>query len=99
MSCLSRARVDLASLPGAMWASQYAVYSARVMDLSTIRGWFLHSRSKRAASSSNLGLGCQALWRMDGLLLGLAAVALRVVTHGHHQQVAVSSFADACHLC
>ena len=30
-------------------------------------------------------------------MLGLAAVALRVIAHGHHQQVAVSSFADACH--
>ena len=34
-----------------------------------------------------------------GFLLGLAAVALRVVTHGHHQQVAVSALSDACHFC
>ncbi len=43
-------------------------------------------------------LGCQSFRRMDGLLFGLDAISLVVVTHGDYQQVAASPFSNTCHV-
>jgi hypothetical protein len=34
---------------------------------------------------------------VDGFLLGLNAAAIVVITHGHHNEIAVAALADACH--
>ena len=34
---------------------------------------------------------------MDGFLLGLAAFAIEIVSHGNYDQIAVATFADARH--
>lgn len=41
--------------------------------------------------------GCQFLRRMDGFLLGLDAIAVVVVAHGHHDEIAAAALTDACH--
>ena len=40
----------------------------------------------------------QALRRADGFLPGLPPVAVVVVAHGHHDQVAAVSLSDTCHI-
>ena len=42
-------------------------------------------------------LGCQFLRRMDGFLLRPDAIAVVVVSHGHHDEIAAAALADACH--
>jgi len=42
-------------------------------------------------------LGRQFLRWMDGFLLGLDALAIVVIAHGHHDEIAVAALADACH--
>lgn len=42
-------------------------------------------------------LGCQFLRRVDGFLLGLDALAVVVIAHGHHDEIAAAALADACH--
>ena len=34
---------------------------------------------------------------MDGFLLGLDALAVVVIAHGHHDEIAAAALADACH--
>ena len=41
--------------------------------------------------------GRQLLRRMDGFLLGLDALAVVVIAHGHHDEIAAAALADACH--
>ena len=41
--------------------------------------------------------GRQLLRRVDGFLLGLDALAVVVVAHGHHDEIAAAALADACH--
>ena len=43
-------------------------------------------------------LWCKPFGRMDCLLLGLAALAVIVVAHGDHDEVAFSPFAYTCHI-
>ena len=40
----------------------------------------------------------QPLGRMDGFLPGVDACAFVVVAHGDHNEIAVSTFSDACHI-
>ena len=42
-------------------------------------------------------LGRQLLRRMDGFLLGLDALAVVVIAHGDHDEIAAAALADACH--
>ena len=42
-------------------------------------------------------LGCQFFWRVDGFLLGLDALAVVVIAHGDHDEIAAAALADACH--
>ena len=42
-------------------------------------------------------LGCQFFWRVDGFLLGLDALAVVVIAHGDHDEIAAATLADACH--
>ena len=42
-------------------------------------------------------LGCQLCGRMDGFLLGLDALAVIVIAHGYHDEIAAAALADACH--
>lgn len=41
--------------------------------------------------------GRQPFWRVDGFLLGLDALAVVVIAHGHHDEIAAAALADACH--
>lgn len=41
--------------------------------------------------------GRQSLRRMDGFLLGLDALAVVVIAHGDHDEIAAAALADACH--
>ena len=41
--------------------------------------------------------GCQLLRRVDGFLLGLDALAVVVIAHGDHDEIAAATLADACH--
>lgn len=41
--------------------------------------------------------GRQSLRRVDGFLLGLDALAVVVIAHGHHDEIAAAALADACH--
>lgn len=41
--------------------------------------------------------GRQLLRRMDGFLLGLDALGVVVIAHGHHDEIAAAALADACH--
>ena len=99
----SRARVDLANLPGAISRSHSSVYFASVMLRSTSSwGSDLHSRSNRTACSFNhffpLFWGQTLRW-MNGFLLGPDAIALVVIAHRDHQQVAAAPFSDTCPCC
>ena len=42
-------------------------------------------------------LGCQFLRRPDGFLLGFDAVAVVVVAHGDHDEIAAAALANTCH--
>lgn len=42
-------------------------------------------------------LGCQFFWRVDGFLLGLDTLAVVVIAHGDHDEIAAAALADACH--
>ena len=42
-------------------------------------------------------LGCQFLRRVDGFLPGVDALAVVVIAHGHHDEIAAAALADACH--
>ena len=42
-------------------------------------------------------LGRQFLWRVDGFLLGPDALAVVVIAHGDHDEIAAAALADACH--
>ena len=42
-------------------------------------------------------LGRQFLRRVDGFLLGFDALAVVVIAHGHHDEIAAAALADACH--
>ena len=42
-------------------------------------------------------LGRQILRRVDGFLLGLNALAVVVIAHGDHDEIAAAALADACH--
>ena len=39
----------------------------------------------------------QIFWRVDGFLLGLDALAVVVIAHGDHDEIAAAALADACH--
>lgn len=41
--------------------------------------------------------GRQLFWRVDGFLLGLDALAVVVIAHGDHDEIAAAALADACH--
>ena len=41
--------------------------------------------------------GRQSLRRVDGFLLGLDALAVVVIAHGDHDEIAAAALADACH--
>ena len=41
--------------------------------------------------------GCQFLRRVDGFLPGVDALAVVVIAHGHHDEIAAAALADACH--
>ena len=41
--------------------------------------------------------GRQLLRRVDGFLLGLDALAVVVIAHGHHDEIAAAALADTCH--
>ena len=41
--------------------------------------------------------GRQLFRRVDGFLLGLDALAVVVIAHGHHDEIAAAALADACH--
>ena len=41
--------------------------------------------------------GRQSLRRVDGFLLGLDALAVVVIAHGDHDEIAAATLADACH--
>jgi len=41
--------------------------------------------------------GRQLCGRMDGFLLGLDALAVVVIAHGDHDEIAAAALADACH--
>ena len=41
--------------------------------------------------------GRQLLRRVDGFLLGLDAVSVVVIAHGHHDEIAAAALAYACH--
>ena len=41
--------------------------------------------------------GRQIFWRVDGFLLGLDALAVVVIAHGDHDEIAAAALADACH--
>ena len=41
--------------------------------------------------------GRQLCGRMDGFLLGLDALAVVVIAHGDHDEIATAALADACH--
>ena len=43
-------------------------------------------------------LGCQFFWRVDGFLLGLDTLAVVVIAHGDHDEIAAAALADACHM-
>lgn len=42
-------------------------------------------------------LGCQFFWRVDGFLPGVDALAVVVIAHGDHDEIAAAALADACH--
>ena len=42
-------------------------------------------------------LGCQFLRRVDGFLPGVDALAVVVIAHGDHDEIAAATLADACH--
>ena len=42
-------------------------------------------------------LGRQFLRRVDGFLLGFDALAVVVIAHGYHDEIAAAALADACH--
>ena len=42
-------------------------------------------------------LGCQFLRRVDGFLPGVDALAVVVIAHGDHDEIAAAALADACH--
>ena len=42
-------------------------------------------------------LGCQSLRRVDGFLPGVDALAVVVIAHGDHDEIAAAALADACH--
>ena len=42
-------------------------------------------------------LGCQFFWRVDGFLPGGDALAVVVIAHGDHDEIAAAALADACH--
>lgn len=41
--------------------------------------------------------GRQLLRRVDGFLPGVDALAVVVIAHGHHDEIAAAALADACH--
>ena len=41
--------------------------------------------------------GCQLLRRVDGFLPGVDALAVVVIAHGDHDEIAAAALADACH--
>ena len=41
--------------------------------------------------------GCQFLRRVDGFLPGVDALAVVVIAHGDHDEIATATLADACH--
>ena len=41
--------------------------------------------------------GRQSLRRSDGFLLRSDALAVVVIAHGHHDEIAAAALADACH--
>ena len=41
--------------------------------------------------------GRQLCGRVDGFLPGIDALAVVVVAHGHHDEIAAAALADACH--
>ena len=41
--------------------------------------------------------GRQLFRWVDGFLLGLDALAVVVIAHGHHDEIAAAALADACH--
>ena len=43
-------------------------------------------------------LWCQSLRWMNGFLLGPDAIALKIIAHRDHQQVAAAPFSDTCHV-
>ena len=42
-------------------------------------------------------LGCQFFWRVDGFLPGVDALAVVVIAHGDHDEIAAAALAYACH--
>ena len=101
MSCRSRARVDLASLPGAMVSEpQLRVLRQRDGAVHLLRQALALplEQDRLLIEPFLLLLGRQSLRRMDSLLFGLDAIPLVVVTHGDHQQVAAAPFSNTCHV-
>ena len=41
--------------------------------------------------------GRQLFWRVDGFLPGVDALAVVVIAHGDHDEIAAAALADACH--